>query len=67
MKVFWNVIEEKAAVALQEREDTEELSLPGEAIGEVVGFLRGSAGMLPLSARNFQGWDVGLLGRWEGV
>lgn len=65
MKVFWNVIDENAAVELQGREDTEELSLPVEAIGEVVECLSISAGLLPPSARKFQKWNVGLLERYD--
>ncbi|CAG8984195.1 hypothetical protein HYALB_00004178 [Hymenoscyphus albidus] len=65
MKVFWNTVDEEAAAKLQEREDTEELSLPLEAIGEVVDCLMGSARMLPPSARKFQTWNVGLLERYD--
>lgn len=65
MKLFWNVVDEPAATALQDREDTEELSLPLEAIEELVTYLRGSADVLPPSARKFQTWNVGLLERYE--
>jgi hypothetical protein len=65
VKLFWNQVDEKAAIALQNREDTEELSLPLEAIEKIAKSLQASAGFLPPSARKFQTWDVGLLERYE--
>ncbi|KAG9228361.1 ubiquitin-conjugating enzyme E2-binding protein [Amylocarpus encephaloides] len=65
MKIFWNPITEEDAVRLQDRQDTEELSLPLETLRELETSLRDSAAILPLSARKFQGWNVGLLERYE--
>jgi hypothetical protein len=65
LKLFWNQVDEKSAMALQNREDTEELSLPVEAIEKIARTLQASAGFLPPSARKFQTWDVGLLERYE--
>jgi hypothetical protein len=63
MKVFWKVVTEEQAVKLMDK--VEEVPLPSEAIKEVSAYLRDSALILPPSARKFQGWDVGLLERWE--
>ncbi|EPE36587.1 hypothetical protein GLAREA_08750 [Glarea lozoyensis ATCC 20868] len=65
VKLFWNHVDEKAAIELQDREDTEELSLPVEAIEELSACLQNSANILPPSARRFQTWNVGLLDRYE--
>jgi hypothetical protein len=63
MKVFWKVVTEKEAAKLVDT--VEEVPLPSEAIMEISKCLRDSTLMLPPSARKFQGWDVGLLERWE--
>ena len=65
VKLFWNFVEEAAAMKLQDREDTEELSLPIEAVEEIAACLQASVNILPPSARAFQGWNVGLLKRYE--
>lgn len=64
MKVFWKSVSEQEADKLMNT--AEEVPLPSEAIEEVSNTLHKSALMLPPSARKFQGWDVGLLERWEG-
>jgi hypothetical protein len=63
MKVFWKAVTEEQAVKLMDT--VEEVPLPSEAIKAISTCLRDSALMLPPSARKFQGWDVGLLERWE--
>lgn len=65
MKVFWMDVEGEAAIKLADSDTVEELSLPVEAIGELSACLRDSAALLPPSARRFQGWNVGLLERFE--
>jgi ubiquitin-protein ligase E3 D len=63
MKVFWKAVTKKEAVKLMDT--VEEVPLPSEAIQEISTCLHDSALLLPPSARRFQGWDVGLLERWE--
>lgn len=63
MKIFWKAVTEEQAVKLLDT--VEEVPLPSEAIKEVSSCLGDSASMLPPSARKFQGWNVGLLERWE--
>lgn len=65
VKLFWNIVDEKTAIELQDREDSEELSLPVEAIDELAASLQISIDCLPPSARRFQNWNVGLLERFE--
>ena len=64
-KLFWDIVDDAAADKLLEREDTDDLLLPAEAIEEIVSCLEESAAVLPPSARTFQEWKVGLLERYE--
>lgn len=68
MKVFWKR-EAWAAPKTGEVEkaDTEEVEFPGALFGELREALEGSQGVLPVGARRFQGWEVGLLERFDGV
>lgn len=43
----------------------DELELPSQTFVEISRVLTGSSEMLPLSARRFREWRVGLLGRFE--
>ncbi|TVY18502.1 Uncharacterized protein LARI1_G003140 [Lachnellula arida] len=63
MKVFWKEVTEEEAAELMDT--VEEVPLPSEAIQQVSACLHDSALLLPPSTRKFQGWDVGLLERWE--
>jgi ubiquitin-protein ligase E3 D len=65
MKVFWKYIDNSTANGLVESDSIEEVSLPMEAILEIEANLRSSAQFLPPGGRKFQGWDVGLLERFE--
>ncbi|TVY41732.1 Uncharacterized protein LOCC1_G004339 [Lachnellula occidentalis] len=63
MKVFWKEVTEDEAAKLMDT--VEEVPLPSEAIQQISACLHDSALLLPPSTRKFQGWDVGLLERWE--
>lgn len=43
----------------------EEVPFPEELFGELEAALKRSQGLLPSGARRFQGWDVGLLERFD--
>lgn len=64
-KVFWDRVDEGKAGYLLEREDTDELVMPAEAVDDVVRGLEESKGVLPPMSRGYQGWRVGLLERYE--
>jgi len=66
MKVFWNPVSLTTATELAETSGVEEILLPMDAIREIEGILRSSAGFLPPSGRKFRDWEVGLLERFEG-
>lgn len=66
MKVFWKSVPLTVANEMANKPGTEELLLPMEAIEELRACLEHSAKYLPPSGRTFQGWEVGLLDRFEG-
>ncbi|KAL2153887.1 hypothetical protein VTH82DRAFT_2563 [Thermothelomyces myriococcoides] len=45
--------------------DSQEISIPAQAIGDVVRHLEHSSRLLPPKERKFKEWNVGLLTRWE--
>lgn len=45
--------------------DSQELSLPAHALGEIIQHLDHSNVVLPPTERAFKEWKVGLLTRWE--
>lgn len=63
MKVFWKEVTDEEAAKLIDT--VEEVPLPTNAIQQISACLHDSALLLPPSTRKFQGWDVGLLERWE--
>ncbi|BDD63502.1 hypothetical protein MAP00_008383 [Monascus purpureus] len=76
MKVFYQDVPDVEALLYPERDGREpgtssspfsldELELPSQTFVEISRVLTGSSGMLPLSARRFREWRVGLLGRFE--
>jgi hypothetical protein len=67
MKIFYRVLSAPEARELLRADRAEEVTLHEDAIREVAGCLRKSGECLPPGSRRFQGWDVGLLERFEGV
>ena len=65
MKIFWKPVSAAEADRLLGGATHEEVSLPASAIVEIEDCLRESASFLPPGARKFQGWDVGLLERFD--
>jgi hypothetical protein len=65
MKVLWKPISEEKSSKLIDTQKAEDISLPRDAVVEIEKCLRDSARFLPPSARLFQGWNVGLLQRYE--
>ena len=65
MKVFWKSVSEEEATLLFNQEGVEQIPLPVEAIDEMKDSLSASAQLLPLSARIFQDWKVGLWRKYE--
>ncbi|KAF2835504.1 hypothetical protein M501DRAFT_998964 [Patellaria atrata CBS 101060] len=70
MKIFWQTEGRKEAptALLMDTQSmsVEELTLPALVVTQLRDTLRESAKLLPISARRFQGWDVGLLERFRG-
>jgi hypothetical protein len=65
MKVFWQPAASSENSSEQQSFSVEEVAFPTpmyRALGEA---LRESGELLPASARKFQGWNVGLLERFE--
>ncbi|KAJ9646598.1 hypothetical protein H2199_002647 [Coniosporium tulheliwenetii] len=60
MKIFWKDAPEKVESSFS----SEELALPSPVFGALRTALRGSAELLPASAREFQDWSVGFLERF---
>ena len=67
MKVFWRRQTWASPKAGEpEKADEEEVEFPEELYAELEGALVGSQAVLPGGARRFQGWEVGLLERFDG-
>ncbi|KAJ9669333.1 hypothetical protein H2201_000685 [Coniosporium apollinis] len=60
MKIFWKDAPEEVESSFS----SEELALPSPVFGALRTALRGSAELLPASAREFQDWSVGFLERF---
>lgn len=65
MKVLWKHASGEETKKLLANEAAEDISLPDDAVAEVEKCLRESARCLPPNARLFQGWNVGLLERYQ--
>lgn len=65
MKVFWKTLTLDAAEELVGSNGVEEVFLPNESICGIEACLQSTSSFLPPSARKFQGWNVGLLERYE--
>jgi hypothetical protein len=67
IKLLYRLIDLKEADKMLEAVtcDAQEISLPAQALGEVIRHLDKSNALLPLSERMFKEWKVGLLTRWE--
>lgn len=65
MKVFWKAISLDEANTLIEKPEVEDLTLPLDAVTSLRAHLCDSALLLPESSQRFQGWEVGLLERYE--
>jgi len=66
MKVLYQRIENARALLEKQSTSLEELPLPAHVLESISNSLIESTASLPLSARRFQSWDVGLLGRFDG-
>ncbi|TEA13840.1 Uncharacterized protein C8034_v004063 [Colletotrichum sidae] len=67
IKVLFREIAQREADAMLESltSDVQEVNFPAGDIGTAVQVLRASNGLLPRSERVFQGWNVGLLDKWQ--
>ncbi|OCL11743.1 hypothetical protein AOQ84DRAFT_286583, partial [Glonium stellatum] len=65
MKVFWQAVASSENSPEQQSFSVEEVAFPAPVYRALEEALRGSAELLPASARKFQGWSVGLLERFE--
>lgn len=66
MKLFYKyIVDISIKNKLLDDEAVEEISLPENVLGELMGLLRDSNELLPASVRRFQDWDVGLLDRYD--
>lgn len=65
MKVLWKHASVGEAKGLLDKEKAEDITLPDDVVLEIETCLRESARSLPPSARLFQGWNVGLLERYQ--
>ncbi|KAE8449207.1 hypothetical protein EG329_008374 [Mollisiaceae sp. DMI_Dod_QoI] len=65
MKILWKRINEKETTTLLDDGKAEDVVLPADAVMEIEKCLRDTSRFLPPSARIFQGWDVGLLERYQ--
>lgn len=65
MKVLWKPVSNAESTKLIDTQKAEDIVLPRDAVVEIEKHLRESARLLPPSARLFQGWNVGLLERYE--
>ena len=70
MKVFWKTVSEPVDQAHRpfsaQNLAIEEVYFPEYVVEEIRGALERSKMLLPAKAREFQGWRVGLLRRFEG-
>lgn len=67
MKVFWKrQTWAPPRPGEMEKADEEDVGFPAVLYAELEKVLEGSQGVLPGSARRFQGWEVGLLERFDG-
>ena len=65
MKIFYQEVEDPLKLLDEHNSTLEELALPVQELDELKQTLAESAEILPLSARVFQDWQVGLLDRHE--
>ncbi|KAL1889562.1 E3 ubiquitin-protein ligase E3D [Sporothrix stenoceras] len=67
IKLLYKYIPRKEADAILDNlnSDVQEINLPRETIGAVTELLGTSTQLLPARDRNFKGWKIGLLERWD--
>ncbi|KAH7329079.1 ubiquitin-conjugating enzyme E2-binding protein [Stachybotrys elegans] len=67
IKVFYKDVDVESAYKLMEsmNSDIQEINFPSAAIASVREQLHSSTLLLPRQMRSFQGWNVGLLARWD--
>jgi ubiquitin-protein ligase E3 D len=65
IKAFYKKIDEPLKLLDDHQSTLEELALPEQEYKQLAEALQESAQILPLSARTFQDWQVGLLDRYE--
>lgn len=66
MKVFWQYLSlESGRSDGSQNLSVEDLHFPAHVVEELKGCLEESQSLLPVQARKFQGWQVGLLARFD--
>ena len=65
MKIFYQSISNPKELLEQQSNSVEELCLPVSILQEFASTLKQSTELLPLSARDFKEWSVGLLDRYQ--
>ena len=65
MKIFYRVVADAQMLLDEQSTSLEELYLPDSALHDFLLALEASRSLLPLTARNFKEWKVGLLDRYQ--
>lgn len=65
MKILYQQVANARDVLDKQHTSVEELTLPVHVLESIRASLEESTALLPLSARKFQNWDVGLLARFD--
>ncbi|KAI2624351.1 ubiquitin-conjugating enzyme E2-binding protein [Hypoxylon sp. NC1633] len=68
VKVFYRMVSQEEANKLLDSmvSDVQDITLPIDAIGQVIDILNSSNHILPQSDRQFKEWTVGLVEKWDG-
>jgi len=65
MKIFYEPVEDPQKVLDEQSNTVEELYLSAPILHEFITALKSSTNLLPVSARIFRAWSVGLLDRYQ--
>ena len=65
MKIFYQFISDAPKLLNEQNSTLEELFLPNSILEELISALKHSTELLPLSARSFKEWSIGLLDRFQ--
>lgn len=63
MKLYYNTVQNPEELLEQQSSKIDELQLPTEVFQTLQSDIKSSTQLLPVPARKFQDWDVGLLER----